>query len=394
MERQNVIVVHNRYQRQGGEDMVVGAEVALLRSFGHETELFSVDNAAIGQMGSLRLARATFWNNDVYDTLRALFRKHAPLVAHFHNTFPLVSPAAYYAARDEGVPVVQTLHNFRLICPNGLLFREGHACEECVGRSVAWPGVAHGCYRGSRSTTAVTAAMIGWHRARGTWATAVDMYIALSQFSRGRFTEGGLPKDRIAVKPNFLARDPGVGDHAGGYGLFVGRLSPEKGLDILLDAWPQLATAYPLKVVGSGPLEARMQGCGPGIEWLGQQPTERVMALMKDASFLLVPSGCYENFPVTIVEGFATGLPVIASRTGSLAEIVRDHETGLHFRSGDASDFAATIGWAVQHASEMRTYGQSARLEFEQKFMAQQNYSQLRAIYGQAAEHAAAAAGV
>lgn len=392
MERQNIIVVHNRYQRPGGEDQVVGAEVALLRSFGHETQLFSLDNSAIAQMGLLRLTRATFWNDDVYGTLRALFRKHAPLVAHFHNTFPLVSPAAYYAARDEGVPVVQTLHNFRLVCPNGLLFRDGHACEECVGRAVAWPGVAHGCYRGSRSTTAVTAAMVAWHRARGTWASAVDMYIALSQFSRGRFTEGGLPRDRIAVKPNFLVRDPGVGDHAGGYGLFVGRLSHEKGLGILLDAWAQLAMPYPLRVVGSGPLEARMQGCGPGIEWLGQQPTERVMALMKDASFLVLPSECYENFPVTIVEAFATGLPVIASRTGSLAEIVRDHETGLHFRSGDSSDCAATIGWAVQHATEMRAYGQSARLEFEQKFGPQQNYSQLRAIYGLAAEHAAGAA--
>lgn len=392
MDRQNVIVVHNHYQRPGGEDQVVGAEVALLRSFGHETQLFTLDNSTIAQMGSLRLTRATFWNNDVYDTLRALFRKHAPLVAHFHNTFPLVSPAAYYAARDEGVPVVQTLHNFRLVCPNGLLFRDGHACEECVGRSVAWPGVVHGCYRGSRSTTAVTAAMIAWHRARGTWATAVDMYIALSQFSRGRFTEGGLPKDRIAVKPNFLARDPGAGDHAGGYGLFVGRLSPEKGLGVLLDAWSQLATPYPLKVVGSGPLEARMDECGPAIEWLGQQPTERVMMLMKDASFLVVPSECYENFPVTIVEAFATGLPVIASRTGSLAEIVRDHETGLHFRSGDSSDFAATIEWAVQHAPEMRTYGQNARLEFEQKFGPEQNYSLLRTIYGLAAEHSAAAA--
>jgi glycosyltransferase involved in cell wall biosynthesis len=233
--------------------------------------------------------------------------------------------------------------------------------------------------------------MIAWHRARGTWASAVDMYIALSQFSRGRFAEGGLPEDRIAVKPNFLVRDPGVGDHAGGYGLFVGRLSHEKGLDILLDAWPQLAAPYPLRVVGSGPLEARMQDCGPGIEWLGQQPTERVMALMKDASFLVLPSECYENFPVTIVEAFATGLPVIASRTGSLAEIVRDHETGLHFRSGDPSDLAAMIGWAVQHAPEMRHYGQSARGEFEQKFGPEENYAQLRAIYGLAAEHATAA---
>jgi glycosyltransferase involved in cell wall biosynthesis len=391
VDRQNVVVVHNYYQRPGGEDQVVSAEVALLQSFGHDTQLFTLENSAIAHMGLLRLTRATFWNNDVYDTLRALFRKHAPLVAHFHNTFPLTSPAAYYAARAEGVPVVQTLHNFRLMCPNGLLFRDGHACEECVGRSVAWPGVVHGCYRGSRSTTAVTAAMIAWHRSRGTWDRAVDMYIALTKFARGRFTEGGLPEDRIAVKPNFLVHDPGVGDHAGGYGLFVGRLTPEKGLDVLLDAWPRLASPYPLKVVGSGPLDTRMQDCGPGIEWLGQQPTERVMALMKDASFLVVPSEYYEGFPVAIVEAFATGLPVIASRIGSLAEIVSEHQTGLLFRAGDAADLAATIGWAVQHAAEMRGYGQKARLESEQKFRPEQNYSQLRAIYDLAVEHAAAA---
>lgn len=391
MGRTDVVVVHNHYQQPGGEDRVVDAEVALLRSFGHETHLFSLDNHAIDQMGALRLTRATFWNGAVYDTLRALFRKHAPLAAHFHNTFPLVSPAAYYAARHEGVPVVQTLHNFRLVCPNGLLFRDGRACEECLGRSLAWPGVAHACYRGSRGVTAISAAMVAWHRARGTWTNAVDMYIALSEFSRGRFTEGGLPADRIAVKPNFLAQDPGVGSHAGGYALFVGRLAPEKGIQLLLDAWLRVRAPYTLKIVGSGPLESGLDLHRPGIEWLGHQPTARVLGLMKDASVLLVPSECYENFPVTIVEAFATGLPVIASRIGSLSELVRDRETGLQFRPGDPAHLAAAVDWAFENEPEMLAIGQRGRRAFEANYGPQENYARLREIYDVAARRSSLA---
>jgi glycosyltransferase involved in cell wall biosynthesis len=390
LERSTVVVVHNYYQQSGGEDQVVRAEVGLLRAHGHETIVFSLDNSTIDGMGRVPLTRTTFWNGAVYDELRALLRRHRPLAVHLHNTFPLVSPAAYYAAHHEGVPVVQTLHNFRLVCPNGLLFREGKACEDCVGKFVAWPGVVHGCYRGSRSATAVTAAMIAFHRSRGTWRDAVDVYIALSEFARTRFAEGGLPADRIAVKPNFLAHDPGAGSHQGGYALFVGRLSHEKGLQVLLDAWERLRTTYPLKIVGSGPLERYADRTRPGVEWLGRQPTERVLELMKDAAFLIVPSECYENFPVTIVEAFATGLPVVASRIGSLVEIVGDGRTGLHFGAGDPADLAAKVDWAFEHACELSEMGGRARGEYDAKYGAAQNYAQLRRIYAVAAETAGA----
>src|SRR5205814_1104988 len=167
-------------------------------------------------------------------------RAQRPRVAHFHNTFPLISPAAYYAARAEGVGVVQTLHNFRLLCPNALFFRDGKVCEDCLGRPVAWPGVVHGCYRGSRAASAATAVMTAAHRALGTWRTAVDVYVALTEFSRQKFIAGGLPAEKIAVKANFVYPDPGPGAGAGGYAVFVGRLSAEKGVETLLAAWRPL----------------------------------------------------------------------------------------------------------------------------------------------------------
>src|SRR5581483_9761958 len=194
-------------------------------------------------------AARTVWSRPAYRVLRELLRAHRPAVAHFHNTFPLISPAAYYACRAERVPVVQTLHNFRLLCPNALFFRDGRVCEDCLGKAVPWPGVAHKCYRGSRSASAAVCTMLTVHRALGTWHTAVDRFIALTDASRRKFVAGGLPADKIAVKANFVDPDPGPGTGAGGYGVFVGRLSAEKGVGTLLKAWQQLGRDVPLKIV-------------------------------------------------------------------------------------------------------------------------------------------------
>jgi glycosyltransferase involved in cell wall biosynthesis len=231
--------------------------------------------------------------------------------------------------------------------------------------------------------------MVAAHRAFGTWANAVDVYVALSEFARGKFVSGGLPADRVVVKPNFLDPDPGVGAHGGGYALFVGRLSPEKGLGVLLDAWSRLGGAYPLKVVGGGPLEGLFEEPRPGVEWLGPLPRERVLALMRDAAFLVLPSECYENFPVTLAEAFATGLPVVASRNGSLAELVSDRETGLLFRVGDADDLAAAATWAAANPTAVAEMGRRARREFEAKYGAERNYARLLEIYRLAGERVA-----
>jgi glycosyltransferase involved in cell wall biosynthesis len=376
-----VVVVHNLYQQPGGEDEVFRAETDLLSSHGHTVVRYTVDNRNVGNMGSLALAAGAIWNKPTHRHLRELFRDARPDVVHFHNTHPLVSPAGYYAARAQGVAVVQTLHNFRLVCPSGVLFRDGSVCEECLGKPFPWPGIVHACYRGSRSATAVTAGMVSVHRALGTWSRTVGVFIALSEFSRRKFIAGGLPPEKIVVKPNFLMSDPGSGGHQGKFALFVGRLSPEKGLDVLQRAWGMLGRDFNLKIIG-GPLTQETNDVTAGrIEWLGVQPKERVFVEMKEASFLIFPSECYENCPMTIIEAFATGLPVVVSGRGSAAGMVTDYQSGRHFRAGDPADLASKVEWALGHPDEMAAMGRFARQVFESVYTATENYARLMEIY-------------
>ncbi|GAP62436.1 hypothetical protein ARMA_0859 [Ardenticatena maritima] len=324
--------------------------------------------------------------------MRRLIRERKPDVAHFHNTFLMISPAAYYACQEEGVPVVQTLHNYRLICPGALLMREGRVCEECVGRTAPWPSVMHGCWRGSRLQTSVVAAMLMVHRAMKTWSEQVDIYIALTDFARRKFIEGGLPAEKIVVKPNFVDPDPGVGRHEGNYALFVGRLSPEKGMHTLLRAWRMLKDV-PLKIVGDGPLRAEVEAfIGreglTEVEVLGRKAREDVFCLMQKARVLVFPSECYENFPVSVAEAFACGLPVIASRLGAIAEIVEDGRTGLLFNPNDPEDLAVTVEWAWTHSEKLAEMGREARRAYEEKYTAERNYALLMDIYAQARQMA------
>jgi glycosyltransferase involved in cell wall biosynthesis len=377
-----VVMLHNRYQQAGGEDVVFSNETALLTAFGHTVVPFVADNHDVNGMGRMEVAASTMWNRRIAGELRSLFRREAPSVVHCHNTFPLVSPSAYYAARETGVPVVQTLHNYRLLCPGALLFRNGQPCDVCVGKAVPWRGVAHGCYRHDRAASAVVGGMVTLHRALGTWRDLVDVYIALSEFARQQFVRGGLAAERIVVKPNFLTSDPGVGEHRGRYVLYVGRLSDEKGLPTLLDAWRRssLRTRLALKVVGTGPLVSS-EPTDSSVEWMGARTKDEVLALMRDAAFLVVPSVCYENFPMAIVEAFATGLPVMASGHGAMAEIIADEENGRLFRPGDPDDLAAVLEWAVSHPREMAGIGRTARRAFELKYTAESNHEALMAIY-------------
>ncbi|MGH1571176.1 glycosyltransferase family 4 protein [Methylobacterium sp. P31] len=253
---------------------------------------------------------------------------------HFHNTFPLISPAAYYAASEAGTTVVQTLDNYRLVCVNALLFREGRVCEDCLGKTVAWSGIKHGCYRSSRAASAIVASMQVFHRAKGTWRDRVDAYIALNDASRRKFIVGGLPNERIAVKPNFLHIDPGQGAGSGDYALFVGRLSKEKGLPCLLDAWSRLEGRFPLKIVGDGPLRSLVESharADQSIEYLGPMSQEAVLQIVGEARLLIQPSECYETWPRVIVEAFAKGTPVLASNLGAMAEMVDHGRTGWLF---------------------------------------------------------------
>jgi glycosyltransferase involved in cell wall biosynthesis len=376
-----LLLLHNSYQQPGGEDQVFASELELLASHGHQVVRYTAHNDAVKHLSMLGLAFRTTWSRTTYRQLRAAIQRERPQIVHVHNTLPLLSPAVYYAAAAERVPVVQTLHNFRLLCPKALLLREQRICEDCIGRRVAWPGVVHACYRQSRAATSAVAVMLSVHGLLGTWTRRVSRYIALTEFMRQKFITGGFPAEQIEVKPNFVAADPGLGGHGGRFALFVGRLSPEKGLRTLLEAWEHIGDRLPLKIAGDGPLQDLAHRPRPGVEWLGRVRHEQALALMKQASLLAFPSECYEGFPTTIAEAFATGLPVIATRLGAMAEIVQDGRTGLLFAAGDASDLAARIEWALDRPGELISMGRRAREEYEAKYTAERNYRLLLDIY-------------
>jgi glycosyltransferase involved in cell wall biosynthesis len=374
-----VLLVHNFYQRPGGEDQVFLAESRLLQAAGHEVLHHTVHNDEVAERGLVQLARDTIWNRSAGGALHEIVRDAGVEVVHFHNTFPLISPAAYRAVRSAGAAVVQTLHNYRLLCPGALLFRDGRVCETCVGSRAPVAAAVHGCYRNSRAASGVTAAMLAVHHAAGTWRSAVDVYVALTEFGRAKFVRGGLPAERIVVKPHFLPDDPGAGAHEGGNALFVGRLSAEKGVATLLRAWSE--APVPLRVIGTGPLDPLLAAAPAGVEWLGQQERPRVLDEMKDAAFLVFPSECYETFGLVAIEAYAAGLPVIAARIGGMHELVRDGETGLLFTPGDPADLASKVRWAAANPAAMRAMGAAARREYERRYTAGTALGLLEEVY-------------
>lgn len=379
-----ILSVHSRYQIRGGEDECCEAETSLLQAMGHSIEVYQENNKRIAELGRMQLALKTVWSAEAYKTLRHRLVEQTHDVVHVQNFFPLISPSVYYAAKAAKVPVVQTLHNYRLLCPNALFFRDGHICEDCLGKPVPWPGVFHACYRSSWAASGATAAMLAGHRAIGTWSKMVNIYIALTEFARQKFIQGGIPAEKIVVKPNFVYPDLGVGNGQGGYALFVGRLSVEKGLDTLLAAWKRLEKTIPLKIVGDGSLTSKVTEAATQldhVEWLGRKPLEEVYALMGKAMFLIFPSNWYETFGRVAVEAFAKGTPVIAANIGAIAESVEHGRTGLLFRPGDAEDLADKVEWALAHPAQLAQMRQEARREFETKYTAQENYRRLMEIY-------------
>ncbi|MFW6060191.1 MAG: glycosyltransferase [Phycisphaeraceae bacterium] len=388
-----VLMVHNFYQRQGGEDLSFAAERDLLRDHGHTVVTWRVHNRVIERAAKWRVAVGTVWSAHARRKLAERVRQHGIELVHFQNTFPLLSPSVYSAAREAGTAVVQSLRNFRLGCANGLLLRGGAVCETCIGRNVPWPAVRHRCYRGSAAASATVAAMQTFHRARGTWKNEVDRYIALNEFGRRKHVEIGLPAERIALKPNFLAPDPGEGTGEGGYVLFVGRLSAEKGVDTLLEAWSKLADPPVLKIVGDGPMREALAQAAAGqrrIEWLGHLPHERVLALAGEALALVVPSRWYEGGPRVLFEALARGTPVVCSDLGAFREQIVEGEVGLRFAPGDAAALAAKVAQLQHHPAARRRMRRAARRFYLAHFTAERNYQMLIAIYRAALAEATA----
>lgn len=381
-----VLKVHNFYQQPGGEDTVFTAETAALRGHGHEVVEFTDDNRRIDGLRRARLALDTIWSGDAHRKTSSLIASVRPDVVHFHNTFPLISPSAYYACRDAGVPVAQSLHNPRLVCPAATFYRDGQACDDCLGKTFPWPGVLHACYRGSRTQTAVVAAMVSVHRLAGTWTDVVGVYFVSAEFYHEVFLRGGLPPEKLVVMPHFVDPDPGVRSGPGDYALFVGRLKPEKGIATLLRAWEGLE-GIPLKIRGDGELDDVVRRFAADrrrgdVEVVGRLSRDQLQELMKGAKALVWPSeGFYETFGFVAVEAFACGVPVIASRIGVMKDIVDHGRTGLLFNPGDPDDLRAAVKWVFARPAEGTEMGRRARLEYEAKYTAERGYKTLVDTY-------------
>ena len=382
-----ILMLHNRYLFPGGEEQATTADVALLRKCGHEVELLEQDNREIERIGKMRTGLRTVWSGESYRQIRKKLEAERFDIVHVQNFFPLWSPSVYYAAAHAGVPVVQTLHNYRLMCVNSLFYRDNHVCTDCLGRVFPWPGIVHACYRDSRVGSATVASMIGIHRLLKTWKTKVQRYIAVSEFAREKYIAGGLSPEKLVVRPNFLDPAPLPGGGGGGYALYVGRLSPEKGIATMLRAWQSADDPLPLKVVGDGPMAQEVIAAaqaGSAIEYLGFLGSDEVLKLMRSAEFLVFPSECYETMGRTIIEAFAVGTPVLTSALGERAVLVVRGETGLHFPAGDFVALRRQIEWCSQNLQQVRSMRKAARVVFERKFTGAKSVELLLEIYGSA----------
>ena len=395
-----VLLIHNHYRSSApsGEDAVFENERALLQGLGYRTVSYEKRNDDIddsSRFTHLSAGIQAIWSRQTYRELVTLLQRERPDLAHFHNTFPLVSPSAYAACRQFGIPVVQTLHNYRLVCPNGLLVRDGRPCERCVGR-YPWPAIRFSCYRGSAAASAAVATMLTVNRIRKVYSRLVDRYIALTKFAAGLLRVGGLPGERIVVKPNFLPERPR--DENNGRenkAVYVGRLSHEKGLRTLIEAWEILGSnAVPLEVIGEGPLHAPLRAYAGDrklpVAFLGPRSRKEVLRRVRTARVQIVPSQWYEGFPMVILEAYACGTPVIASRIGSLKEIVQHNRTGLLFEAGEPRQLAACLQSALSGGRD-RELGKAASALFDAEYTAERNGSMLTEIYRNVCSEAASA---
>ena len=383
-----IVLVHNFYRQGGGEDVVFQSEKRLLERAGHtvipyvRSNMELTDATLVDRIG---IACQMIWSQKTRRDFAAILDAECPDLVHVHNTFMVISPSIYGACRERHIPVVMTLHNFRLVCPASSFSRNGTVCEECVDHSLV-RSVAHGCYRNSRKASAAVALTLATHRTLRTWESSVARYIALTHFAKEKFINAGFPAERLVIKPNFADPDPGERPGAGEYALFIGRIDETKGTRILLEAWKKLPEMYPLHVVGDGPdlpwMEARVRESQLStVTFRGRLSHAAAVETVKGARFTIAPSTWYEGFPMCIVESFACGTPVLCSRLGGMSEIVEDHVTGLHFNPSDPQDLAKKVEWAWNHPAELASMGRMGRRKYEANYTAEKNHSLLMEIY-------------
>ena len=386
-----VLVVHNRYRSEqpSGENNVVDAEVSLLADAGHRVSLYERRSDDIASMSLPRKASVPLmvpWNPAVRRELAGRLRATRPDVVHIHNTFPLLSPSVVAACADAGVPAVATLHNYAMVCPPGTLHRDGHICTECVGGAPT-PAVKHGCYRGSSAATVPMAVSMLANRRR--WWTGISRFFCISAAQRDLLVSAGMPGERMAVKHNFVT-DPGVrrtGD--GSHVLFLGRITAEKGVGLLMRAWDQLSGSLgvPLVIAGTGPMQDEVAAWASGrsdVSYVGLQNKAECRALTAEAVTVVAPSTWLEAFGLVVVEAMAAGVPTVAAAHGAFPELVEDGVTGLLHQPDDAASLASQLRAVVGERN--REMGDAARVRYEKDFTPAVGLDRLIAGYEAAIE--------
>lgn len=388
---------HNRYQQPGGEDVMVDFECRLLEDAGHDVMRFEVSNDSVFQGGRMAVLRGcvltaarAHWNCQSQDAVAKAIARFKPDVGHVHNWFPLLSPSIYQAHRQQGVPVVQTLHNYRLGCANGCFWRDGRICTDCL-EGDRGHAVAHRCYRGSSLQTMVWRRVMdrGWdasNKGESIFSGLVDAYLAPSEIVKKMHMEMGLPHDKVFTLPNACV-DPQkktcdtMKDFSKG-AVFVGRLEPEKGIDVLIEAWQKMK--HPLTVVGEGSMrEKLMKQCAdqPWIQFVGQQPHDRVIAFMKQAAVVVFPSRWLEPFGLGVIEAMACGRPVIVGNIGGPAEIVEHEVSGLCVEAGNAQALYQAVSSLLQDSTKLKQMGHMARTRYLAEYHPQKHLEGLMSVY-------------
>ncbi len=381
-----IVLFHNYYQLPGGEDCVVQAEQKLLQSHGHDVDLYAVKNKTLENFNFFKKFKSTLWNQDCYHLFLSYLKKEKPDIIHLHNDFPLASPAIIHAAHVAGVPIIQTLHNYRQMCANGLLSRKGKACEECIGKNFGWPAIVHKCYRDGYLASFAGAMRNFVHYKKKTWTQLIHGFIAPTEFVKQKYVDSGIDPSHIIVKPHFVEKPGTVSAKGGGFGLVIGRLTPEKGVDQILEIYDSDKTLPPIKFVGRGPLKNHIEEMASKDQRISFEPwaDASVLAQLYDAcDYVICAARVYETFGRVIAEAFSHGKPVVCPSGGAFEELVEDHLTGCIY---DPNAGGQGLSQAIKRMTQLlkqspQTIQQRCYETYRRRFSAEQNYHFLIKIY-------------
>ena len=391
MSKIKVLLVHNRYQLPGGEDLGFDSEVRMLRENGHEVIEYVRKNNDIKNYSfpqKILFPKEMTWSQRTYEEISKILIDKKPDIAHFHNTFPLISPSAYYACQKFNIPVVQLLNNYRLICPGGFLFRDDKVCEDCISKSLM-ESVKNRCYKNSYLLSSSLAMMIKFHRIKNTWFSHVNKYISLSEFSKNKYVEAGFKANQIFVKSNFIEKDPLKRNKYDNHVLFFGRLSREKGPHIFIKAAENLInTKIKFRIIGNGPMDKELNNYVlkkkiTNVEFVNHISNSDIFNQIKSAKFVVIPMMWYEFLPRVLIETLACGVPIITSDIGVMANIVRNQINGLHFKVGDHKDLSKKIIKLFNDDLLVDKISKNNRDLYLSEYTKEKNYQKLINIYNE-----------